>query len=114
MSNSFVILLRVRDIESELYRDVKEISFYYFCDTKLCAKHGKTREFDLSCWDHVCKVNEWCLVNCFHGEFRVSTQIMVRDHCIAKWKIFSLRRAFNDPSDHFFAIQNIYVNSNPD
>ena len=26
------------------YRDVKEISFYYFCNTKCCAKHEKTQE----------------------------------------------------------------------
>ena len=31
-----------------------EISFYYFRDTKLCAKHKKTCEFHLYCWDHVC------------------------------------------------------------
>ena len=24
------------------YQDTKEISFYYFCDTNLCAKHEKT------------------------------------------------------------------------
>ena len=27
----------------------------------------------LYCLDHVCKVNEWCLVGCFHREFRIST-----------------------------------------
>ena len=31
------------------YYDAKEISFCYFRDTKLCAKHEKTREFRLSC-----------------------------------------------------------------
>ena len=36
------------------YRDSKEILFYYFCSTKLCAKHKKLHEFDLCCWDHVC------------------------------------------------------------
>ena len=28
--------------------------------------------------------------------------------------VFRLRRVFNGLSGHFFAIQNIYVNSNPD
>ena len=32
---------------------------------------------------------EWCLVDCFHPEFRVFTQIMVCDYCIAKCKMFS-------------------------
>ena len=59
------------------YRDAKEISFYYFCNTKLCVNTKNTREFLLYCWNHVCKVNEWCLVEFFHREFRVSTQIMV-------------------------------------
>ena len=62
--------------------NAKEISFYYFRDTKLCAKHEcvcffffsltlklftlvfpafrLTREFHLYCWNHVFKVNEWC------------------------------------------------------
>ena len=47
------------------------------------------REFHLYCWDHVCKVNGWCLVDCFHCGFKVSIQIMVRDYCIAKCKKFS-------------------------
>ena len=90
------------------YRDAKKISFYYFGETKLCAKHEKTREFHLYRWDHDCKVNEWCLVDCFHREFKVPTQIMVRDYCIAKYKMFlmSFRTIF-------FVIQSIYVNSNP-
>ena len=71
------------------YCDAKEISFYYFRDTKLCAKHEKTREFHLYFWDHVCKVNELCLVDCFHREYKVSNQIIVRDYCIAKRKTFS-------------------------
>ena len=96
------------------YCDFKEMSFYYLCDTKFCAKHEeKTREFHLYCLDHVCKANEWCLVGCFYREIRVSTQIMVCDYCIAKRKVFRLRRTCNDPSGHFFfAIQNIYINSN--
>ena len=43
-----------------------------------------THEFHLDCWDHVCKINE-CLVVCFYRKFRV----------------FRLRRAFNDSSSHF-------------
>ena len=89
------------------YRDAKKISFYYFGDTKLCAKHEKTREFHLYRWDHDCKVNEWCLVDCFHREFKVPTQIMVRDYCIAKYKMLMSFRTI------FFVIQNIHVNSNP-
>ena len=87
-------------------------SRYYFCDTKLCAKHKKTRELHLHCCNHVCKVNEWCLVDYFHREFRVSTQIMVRDYCIAECKKLSAC------SGHliallaiFFAIENFYVDS---
>ena len=58
------------------YCHAKEISFYYFRDIKLCAKHEKACEFHLYCSDHVCKVNEWCLVDCFHRKFRVSTQLL--------------------------------------
>ena len=29
-------------------------------------------------------MREWCLVDCFHREFRVSTQIMVRDYLYCK------------------------------
>ena len=72
------------------YSDTKEILFYYFCDKKLCAKHKKkTLEFHLYCRDHVCKVSKWSLVDRFHREFRVSTQIKVHNHCIAKYKMFS-------------------------
>ena len=49
----------------------------------------KTPEFQLSCWNHTCKDNDWCLVDCFHCEFRISTQIMVHDYSIAKCKTFS-------------------------
>ena len=51
-----------------------------------CAKHKKTCECHLYCWDHVCKVNEQCLVDYFHSKFRVSTPIKVCDYCIAKCK----------------------------
>ena len=93
------------------YCDTKEISFYSFRYTKLCAKHEKTGEFHLHCWDYVCKVNEWCLVDCFHHQLRVCTQIMVCGYCIAKSKKFSSRSGL---LMSLWAIQNIYISSNPD
>ena len=60
------------------YCDIKEISFCCSCDTKPCAKHEKIHVNYY--WDHVSKVNEWCLVDWF---------IMLRDYCIAKCKTFS-------------------------
>ena len=39
-----------------------------------CKTRKNTREFHLYCWDMFVR----CLVDCFHREFRVSTQIMVR------------------------------------
>ena len=87
------------------YWDTKEISFCYFCNTKLCANYS---------WDHVCKLNEWCIVNCFHHKFRVSTPIMVCDYSIAKCKTFSacgwLLMAFQAI---FFRNSIFYINSNP-
>ena len=54
------------------YHDTKEISFYHFRNTSYCPKLEKnSQEFFLYCWDHVCKVNERCLVDCFHPKFRV-------------------------------------------
>ena len=95
------------------YRDTKEIS-YYFLYTKLCAKLEKTCETHLYCWDYVCKVNKWCLVDCFHREFRVAIQIMARDCCIAKCQTFSVcGRLLMALQAIFFFIQNIYVNLNP-
>ena len=57
----------------------------------------KTCEFHLYFWDHVCQLNELCLVDCFHCKFRISSSIMVRD--CQRIQIV-------------FVIQNIYVNSN--
>ena len=34
------------------YGDAKRIPLYYFCNTKLCAKHKC--EFHSYCWNHVC------------------------------------------------------------
>ena len=73
------------------YCDAKEISFYFFRDTKLCTKHKKTPEFHLYCWNHVCKVNKLRTVDCFHREYRVFIPIIVRDLCIVKCKKFSAR-----------------------
>ena len=82
------------------YCDAKEFSFYYFRGTKLC-------------WDHVCNVNEWCLVDCFHCKLRVSTQVMVHNYLIAKCKKFSACGVLLIALWVFyFAIQNIYVNLN--
>ena len=36
------------------YHYSKEIAFYYFREAKLCAKHKRTHEFHLYCWDHIC------------------------------------------------------------
>ena len=73
-----------------------------------------TRVFHLYCWNHVCKVIYWSLVDCFRREYRVSTQIKVRDCCMAICKSFSvcgvLLMALRPIS---FAIQNIHVNLNP-
>ena len=79
--------LAVSRSQNAIYFSITAIPNKSLCNTKLCAKHEKnTREFHLYCWDHVCKVNESCLVDCFHSEFRVSTQIMVRGYYIAKCK----------------------------
>ena len=63
--------------------------------------------------DHVCKANEWCLVDCFHRKFRIFTEIMVHYYYNMKCKTFStcdeLLMAFWAP---FFAFQNIYIDSN--
>ena len=55
----------------------------------LCKTQKKTLEFHLYCRDYVYKANRWCLVDCFHGEFGVSTQIKVSNYCISKCKMFS-------------------------
>ena len=67
------------------------------------AKHEKTREFHLYCWDHVCKVNEWCLVDVFLRKFRVSTEIVVRDYCIVKCKnvLWNFRTAKSINTSYF-------------
>ena len=79
----------------------------------LCVKQKKTCEFHLYYQD-VCKINEWCFVDCFNHKFsRVSIQIMVSNYCIAKCKKFSACRLLMALWAIFFAIQYIYINSNP-
>ena len=110
--------LRVSRSQNVIYFSIiampKKSHFTIFAKQSFVQNTKNTREFHLYCWDHVCKVNEWSLVDCFHREFKVSTQIMVRDYCIAKCKRFSacdeLLMALRAI---LFAIQNIYVNSNP-
>ena len=80
----------------------------------LCKTWQNTRKFNLYCWDHVCKVNEWCLMNCFHCKFSISTQIMVRDYGNAECKKLSMWLAFNSLLAIFFTIQTIYANLNPE
>ena len=78
-----------------------------------CAKHTKnTPEFQLHCWSHVCKVNEWCLVDCFCHKFRDATQKWYL--IIALWNVFCLWWAFNGALCHFSTTENISVNSNSD
>ena len=69
-----------------------------------------TWEFHLYCWDHVWKVNECCLVDCFRCKSRVSIQILIRNYCNAKCIKYS---ACDRLLGHFFVIHNFYVNSNP-
>ena len=122
-----VFQLRVLRLRNAIYFSIIAMpkKFYlfslcYFRDTKLCANHEKTQntkhtKFHLYCWDHVCKVNEWCLIDCFHREFGISTQIMVRDYSITKCKKFSACGAISMALWAIvFAIQKNYVNSNPE
>ena len=87
------------------YRDAKEILFNYFRDTKLCAKHKKSPVNSVY-WDHLCKVNKWCLVDCFHREFMVSIQIMFitiiasrNAKFFSRSKLFTLIRTLKKPND---------------
>ena len=52
-----------------------------------------------------CLKEKW-INGCFHREFRVSTQKMVHDYCIAKCNEFSassgINGPFNGPSSRFF------------
>ena len=78
------------------------------------VQNTRTCEFHLYCWDHVCKVNEWCLVDCFHREFRVSTQIKVCDYYTPKYKHFcACGGLLMVLQAIFFVIENICLNYNP-
>ena len=84
------------------------------CQRNLKKTWKNTCAFHLYCSDHVRKVNEWCLVDCFHSRCRVLTQIMVHNYCIAKCKKFSAcGKLLMALHTIFFTIQNIYNYSNP-
>ena len=88
----------------------KKSHFTIFVIQNFVQNTKNTHEFHFCCWDHVCKVNEWCLIDCFYHEFKVSTQIMVHDHCIEMQetqKVFPLWLAFDGPLGHFFSQFNI-------
>ena len=72
----------------------------------LGKRHRSTCEFHLYYWDQVFKVNEWCLMNCFHHESRVSNQIVTL-------LLPREMQTFSACGSLSFTIQNIYVNSNP-
>ena len=93
------------------YRNAKEIILLSSRYKTLCKTRKNTREFHLYCCDHVCKVNEWYSVHCFHREFRVSTRIIVRDYCIAKCKKFPVCGFYfpSVPSGHFFSWFKIFT-----
>ena len=70
-----------------IFRMPKKFHFIIFAIQNSGQNTKKnTHEFYLCCWDHVCKVNEWCLADCFSHKYGVSTQIMVHDYCIANCK----------------------------
>ena len=48
----------------------KKSHFTVFATQTFEQNTKNTCEFNLHCWDHVCKVSEWCLVDCFNREFR--------------------------------------------
>ena len=51
---------------------------------------------------HACGVKEWCFVDCFHQEFRASTQMMLRNCCSVKNNVFRVRWTFNGFSGQNF------------
>ena len=85
--------LSVSRIQDAIYFSIiamlKKSHFAIFVIHKFVQNTKNALEFHFYCREYVCKVNEWCLVVCLHREFRVSTQIMVRDYCIAKYKTFT-------------------------
>ena len=119
MCNIRVRIKRIAIAKCDLffhYRDATKNLILLFSRYRTLCKHKKNaREFHLYCWNHVCKVSEWCLVDFFHCEVKVSTQILVHDICIAKYKKFS---AYGGVPMAlwaiFFVMQDIYVNSMPE
>ena len=81
----------------------KKSHFTIFAIQNFVQKHEKTGEFYLYCWDHVCKVNEWCLY--------LNSNAQLLQHKMQN--VFHLWRVFNDSSVVFFQAQNIYVNLKP-
>ena len=51
------------------------IAYHFFTTQKFLQKENVFVIVHLYCWDHGYKVNEWCLNDCFHREFRLSTKI---------------------------------------
>ena len=66
----------------------KKSDFAIFAIQNFVQNTKKQTWISFMFWDHISKVNEWCLVDCFHHEFRLSIQIMVYDDFIAKCKRF--------------------------
>ena len=60
------------------YCNAKEISLYYIVVMQNFLQNMNLFVIaHLYWWDDVFKVNEWCLIDCFHCKCRVSTQVMV-------------------------------------
>ena len=60
------------------YCNAKEISLYYIVVMQNVLQNMNLFvTAHLYWWDDVFKVNEWCLIDCFHCKCRVSTQVMV-------------------------------------
>ena len=93
------------------YCEVKEISFYYFLDTKhktLCKTH--VNSINIVVIKFVRLINGVQLTVSI--KFRVSSQIMAPDYCIVRCKKFSAcDRLLMVLWVLFFKIQNIYINS---
>ena len=98
-------------IECDLFfhhHNAKKISFCIFVmQNFLQNTEEKTIEFHLYCWDYFCKVNEWCLADCFYHEFKVNEWCLVDCfhhellHCKMQ-KVLLLLQVFNGPLDLFF------------
>ena len=71
------------DCEMQFYFSIigmpNKSHFTIFAIQNFVQNMKNTCEFHLYYWDHVFKVNELYLVDCFRHEFRVPTQIMVHN-----------------------------------